>query len=396
MGDALLRTLGLVTTSRADWGIYRPLAGRIRDEDGLTLRLLASGSHLSPEFGCTVNEIEAEGYEVAERVEMLLSSDTPEGIAKSMGLGVTGFAQVFGRWRPDILIVLGDRFEMCAAALAALPFKIPVAHIHGGELTEGAIDDSLRHSITKLSHLHFVATEEYGRRVAQLGEEPWRITVSGALGLDNLNRMKVMDIGELSALCGARLEKDFLLVTFHPVTLEYERAGEQAEELLQALRTTGLPVLFTMPNADTGGRVIRARIEEFCCGSPGSCAVENLGTRGYFSAMTHAAAMVGNSSSGILEAASFRLPVVNVGSRQRGRVRGANVIDCDCERAAIGEALAKALGEGFRSSLGDLVNPYGDGHAAGRIVARLAGQSLRPELIVKRFHDSGPNREGHE
>lgn len=387
-GDVGVRTIAVVTTSRADFGIYRPLLRLILGSDDLRLHLIASGSHLSPDLGRTIGEIEAEGIPVADRVEMLLASDTPEGIAASMGLGVIGFAHAFQRFRPDILVVLGDRFEMHAAALAALPFAVPVAHQGGGELTEGAIDESLRHSMTKLAHLHFPATQEYGRRIVQMGEEPWRVTVTGALSLDNLRDFRPLPLDELASLVGMPLSpRGFLLVTFHPVTLEYQQAGSQTEELLAALSQSGLPAVITLPNADTAGREVRRRMLAYAQQRTDVVAVENLGTRAYFTAMSFAAAMVGNSSSGIIEAPSFGLPAVNIGSRQRGRIRAANVLDVGYGREEIEGAIARALAPEFRISLSGLVNPYGDGNGARRMVARLRSVRLDASLIRKRFCD---------
>jgi UDP-hydrolysing UDP-N-acetyl-D-glucosamine 2-epimerase len=382
-----MRTIGVVTVARSDYGIYLPVLRKIQADAELHLRLIVSGQHLAPEFGLTVEAIEADGFEVAERVEMLLASDAPEAVAKSIGLGVIGFAQAYARSRPDMLLVLGDRFEMYAAALAALPFKIPVAHIHGGELTEGAIDDALRHSMTKLSHLHFVATGEYARRVRQLGEEAWRVTTSGAPSLDNLQAVKLLSAPELEAKYGLSLGEPPLLVTFHPVTLEYEKSEQQVEELLVALEACGQPVLFTQPNADSGGRAITRAIREYVLTHDSAQMVNNLGTQGYFSLMAIAAAMVGNSSSGIIEAASFKLPVVNIGTRQRGRVRGENVIDVGNSREEILEGIRKACGDEFRASLSEMTNPYGDGCAAERILARLKEVDLGERLLMKRFSD---------
>jgi len=381
------RNIGVVTVSRSDYGIYYPILKKIQDDPDLRLHLIVAGMHLSPEFGLTVEAIEADGFEIGERVEMLLSSDTPEGIAKSMALGTIGFAQAYARLCPDILVVLGDRFEMHAAALAALPFKIPVAHIHGGETTEGAIDDALRHSMTKLSHLHFVSTQEYARRVVQMGEEPWRVTVSGAPSLDNLHFVKLLKTHELEVKYRLRLNQSQLLVTFHPVTLEYERTEWQVSELLAALDTSEMPVVFTMPNADTSGRIIIRMIKEFVRTHDSAQMVDNLGTQGYFSMMALAAAMVGNSSSGIVEAASFELPVVNVGSRQRGRVRGANVIDVDYERTSVLEGLQRALDPQFRARLRGILNPYGSGGASEKIVEVLKQVHLDDKLVMKCFHD---------
>lgn len=382
-----MRTIGVVTVGRSDYGIYLPLLRRIQDDPDLQLHLIAAGMHLSPEFGLTNQIIEADGFEIAERVEMLLSSDSPEGVAKSMGLGVIGFSQVYARSQPDILVVLGDRFEMHAAALAALPFKIPVAHIHGGEITQGAMDDALRHSITKLSHFHFVAVQEYADRVMQLGESPDRIYVTGAPGLDNVHTVDLLNKDDLLSKFDLQVnETPFLLVTYHPVTLEYEHAEQQVAGLLAALDECGYPLVFTMPNADTSGRLIRQMLLDFVAVHPRSQAVENLGTQGYFSLMKLAAAMVGNSSSGIIEAALFELPVVNIGTRQAGRVRGKNVIDVDYSRDSILAGIQEALTPRFRAALGGYPNPYGDGAASERIVETLKTIQINDDVVVKRFY----------
>ncbi len=330
-----MRIIGVVTVARSDYGIYQSVLRRIQADPDLGLHLIVSGMHLSAEFGSTVKTIEADGYPIGDRIEMLLSSDSPEGIAGSMGLGTMGMAQAYARHRPDILVVLGDRFEMHAAAVAALPFKIPVAHIHGGELTEGAIDDALRHSLTKLSHLHFVSTQEYCDRVVQLGEEPWRVVISGAPGLDNLKETKLLGKAELAKRLDFPLD--------HPPLLVKGRSS--------------------------------ARI------------VDNLGTEAYFSLMAIGAAMLGNSSSGIIEAPSFKLPVVNIGTRQQGRVRAANVIDVGYGMDEISEGIRRATQTTFRESLSTLVNPYGIGQAAEKIVDRLKTAVLDERLIQKHFYD---------
>lgn len=382
-----MRTIGVVTGGRSDYGGYLPILRKIQAEPEFRLHLIVAGMHLASEFGRTVETIEADGFEVGECVEMLLASDTPQGIAKSIGLGTIGFAQAYARFRPDILLVVGDRFEMHAAVVAALPFTIPVAHVHGGELTQGALDDALRHSITKLSHLHFVAMEEYGRRVIQMGEEPWRVVVCGAPSLDNLHTVTLLGREELTARYGLALNAAPLLVTYHPVTLEYEETERQVRALLSALRASGLPVVFTAPNADTNGRIIIGLIQDFVGSSPSAWLVPNLGTQAYWSLMRHAAAMVGNSSSGIVEAPSFGLPVVNIGSRQEGRVRAENVIDVGNDADEILEAIRLAGSPEFRARLRGLTNPYGDGRAAEMIVNRLRDIPLDRSLIVKRFMD---------
>jgi UDP-hydrolysing UDP-N-acetyl-D-glucosamine 2-epimerase len=386
-----MRKIGVVTVGRSDYGIYLPVLRKITSEPGLELNLFVTGTHLAPAFGMTISQIEADGFVITEQFEMLVDSDTPQAIAQSIGQGVIGFSQAFARNAPDILVVLGDRFEMYAAALAALPFKIMVAHVHGGELTYGAIDDSLRHSMTKLSHLHFVSTEEYARRVEQLGEEPWRVTVSGAPGLDNLNSVELFTAHEIEARYDIRLSPPPLLVTFHPVTLEFEQAEWQIVELLAALEQSRLPVLFTMPNADTGNMIIRQKIQDYAHTHSSTWALDNLGTAGYFSLMKFAAAMVGNSSSGIIEAPSFGLPVVNIGTRQAGRVRARNVLDVGYSSREILGGIQHAVSPGFRMSLNDLKNPYGDGHASEKIVQRLAGEPLTQSLLMKKFYDLPDN-----
>jgi UDP-N-acetylglucosamine 2-epimerase (non-hydrolysing)/GDP/UDP-N,N'-diacetylbacillosamine 2-epimerase (hydrolysing) len=367
--------------------VYLPLLRAITADPTLSLRLLVTGMHLSPEFGSTVEAIEADGFHVAERVETLLSSDTPESIGKSMGLGTIGFAQVFAKDRPDILVVLGDRFEMHAAALAALPFNIPLAHIHGGEVTEGAFDNALRHSLTHLSHLHFVATEEYGLRVIRMGEEPWRVTVSGAPSLDSLRTMTLLERDQLEARIGLSFEPPPILVTFHPVTVEYEDTDWHVRELLGALETFDRPIVFTMSNADTHGRSITEQMKGFVGRHPNARLVASLGTHAYFSLMAQAAVMVGNSSSGIIEAMSFELPVVNIGTRQDGRIRAKNVVDVGYRRDELVPALRQALQPEARSRLRGHANPYGDGRAAGRILATLKDVPLDARLLRKRSVD---------
>ncbi len=382
-----MRVIGVVTTSRADYGIYLPILRRIEKKPELKLHLLVSGTHLLDEFGRTIEFIEQDGFPVGDQVEIALSSDSPEDIAKAMGQVVRGFAASYSRLCPDLLVVLGDRFEMHAAALAALPFKIPVAHIHGGETTQGAIDESLRHSMTKLSHLHFVSTADYARRVEQLGEEPWRVTVSGAPSLDNLGSLQLLDRRAIEAEFGLRLPDRFLLVTFHPTTLEYENVDKHAEALVAALRAAAMPVVFTLPNADTAGRTIRRRIFDFIEKDPKAQAVESLGTLGYFSTMALASAMVGNSSSGLIEAPSFELPVVNIGNRQKGRVRAANVIDVGYQQEEIEAGVRQAISPAFRDGLSGSVNPYWSGGASAKIVERLLGVELNDQLVIKRFND---------
>lgn len=381
-----MRTIGVVTTARADYSIYRPVLSAITNTSDLHLQLIVAGMHLSPEFGMTVRDIKADGFTVAERIEMLLSSDSPEGIAKSVGLGIISYAHIFARTPPDILMLLGDRFEMYAAAVASLPFTLPIAHLHGGESTEGLIDEPIRHSLTKMSHLHFASTEPYRHRIIQMGEEPWRVTVSGAPALDNLRTLKFLPRAELEPYIGMALDPPPLLVTVHPVTLEYTDTHHHIEEVLTALDAVSEPVVFTYPNADTAGRVIIQAIDHFVANHSYARAVVNLGTEAYFSLMNYAQAMVGNSSSGIIEAASFALPVVNIGNRQRGRIHSSNVLNTPYDHTAIEQCIRQALAPTFRKELVGMQNPYGDGHAAERIVQVLQTIPL-DNLLHKRFHN---------
>jgi len=383
-----VRTIGVVTTGRADYGIYLPVLRRIKEDPGLKLHLIVSGMHLSEEFGMTATNIEDDGFVIHDRVELLSSSDSPEGISKSTGRGVIGYAEVFARTNLDLLVVLGDRFEMHAAALAVLPFNIPTAHIHGGEITHGAFDDALRHSMTKLSHLHFVSTMEYARRLVQMGEAPWRVILSGAPSLDNLETIEFLDREMIAAQFNLLVpEGPFLLVTYHPVTLEFEDTGRQIAEVLGALHDSGIPCIFTMPNADTHASEIRRKIKKFAEIHANAQAVENLGTKGYFSLMNLASAMVGNSSSGMVEAASFELPVVNIGNRQSGRVGGKNIIHIRCERDKILAAVQEAVSPKFRSGLKEMANPYGSSGASQKIVDVLKSVPLDRKLIMKKFYD---------
>ncbi len=383
-------SIGVVTTSRADYGIYRPLLQELDARDDVELLLYVTGMHLADTFGHTVREIEAEGFAIHERIESLLGSDSPQSVAKTIGLGTTGFAQSFARRVPDVLVVLGDRFEMLAAAIAALPFRVPVAHIHGGETTEGAIDESTRHAMTKLSHVHFASTPEYAARIVQMGEDPARVFAFGAPSLDNLLRLEVATRDELEADLGLEdLANDPpLLVTFHPVTLEHEDTRAHVGALIEALGSWEGPIVITQSNADTAGHLVREAMDAFTAAHARAIAVDHLGTRRYFGLMRHAAAMVGNSSSGIIEAASFELPVVNIGARQRGRAQNPNTIDTPPEAEAIRAAIARATSQEFRASLAGVPNIYGVGDASTKIADALVGMLERGPIPVRKpFHD---------
>lgn len=382
----MTRTVCVVTGSRAEYGLLLPLLKGIATDARLTLQLAVTGMHLSPEFGLTVRQIEADGFIPDARVDMLLTSDTPTGVAKSLGLGIIGFADAFGRLRPDLLVILGDRFEILAAAQAAMILRIPIAHIHGGELTEGLIDEAIRHSLTKMSHLHFTAAEPYRQRVIQMGEAPERVWTVGAPGLDAIRLTPRLSRAELTESLGFDLTSPYFLVTYHPVTLD--GAGGGIAPLLAALTEfPGHRILFTGVNADPDNAPIREAIAGFAAARPGQVhTVISLGQKRYLGALAHADAVIGNSSSGILEAPSFRIPTVNIGDRQRGRLRAASVIDADEDATAISTAVRRALSADFRAGLTDMQSPFGDGHASERMLEIIATHPLE-RLLMKRFRD---------
>lgn len=382
------RKVGVVTGTRADYGLLRWLMQDLRDDGGVELQVLATGMHLSPEFGLTVHELEADGFVAAARVEMLLSADTPVAIAKSVGLGVIGFADALERLRPDVLVVLGDRFEILAAVQAALLARIPVAHVHGGERTEGAVDESIRHAITKMAQLHFVAAEPYRRRVVQMGESPERVFNLGAPGLDALTRLPLLDRAALEARLSFRLSDPTFLVTFHPETLVESEPAAQFQHLLDALDAfPHAQVLLTRPNADTHGRALGALIDNYVAKRPGrALAVTSLGHQGYLSALKACAVVVGNSSSGIIEAPAVGCPTVNVGDRQAGRLRAASILDVPCRTQAIIGGIARALSPEFRAGLQSVASVYGQGNAS-RAIAQVLKKVDLAGLARKQFHD---------
>jgi len=343
--------------------------------------------HLSPEFGLTVEAIEEDGFKVDRKVEMLLSSDTAVGVTKSMGLGMIGFADALDELKPDMMLVLGDRYEIFSAAASAMIARIPIAHLHGGETTEGAFDEAIRHSITKMSHLHFVAAEEYRQRVIQLGEQPEYVFNVGGLGIDNILRMKLLTRDELEETLNFKLEKRNLLITFHPITLEQNTSAQQMDELLAALvelKDAGL--IFTMPNADTEGRVLSRKIEAFCAKHSQARVYTSLGQLRYLSCIQHVDGVVGNSSSGLAEVPSFMKGTINIGDRQRGRLKAASVIDCEPDRGSISKALELLYSPEFQSMLPTVKNPYGTGGASKKIVKILEGVSFN-DLLKKTFFD---------
>jgi UDP-hydrolysing UDP-N-acetyl-D-glucosamine 2-epimerase len=346
---------------------------------------MVAAAHLDPKYGNTIQEIERDGFPIAARVPMAMRGDSREDVATAIGVGVQEFAAAYSHIKPDILLLLGDRYEMFAAAIAALPSKIPIAHIHGGELTLGAIDDAIRHSITKLSHIHFVATSEYARRIKQLGEEPWRIHLTGSPVIDSILSLEPIPRAELEAEIGLDLSRT-LLITYHPVTLE-ENHMEHISNLLAAVSASGHCLLFTYPNADSHSNEIIRTVKQFVDKTPTARLISNLGHRKYHNVQRYVAAMVGNSSSGIIEAASFHLPVVNIGTRQAGRVRSANVIDVGYSKDEIRKGIETAVSPDFRRSIAKVQNPYGNGQAAEKIVSVLKSVEIGPALLMKKFVD---------
>jgi len=377
----------VVTGTRAEYGLLRWVLEGLQQSSVLDLQIIATGMHLSPEFGLTFQEIEKNGFHINKKVEMLVSSDTSAGLSKSMGLGMIGFSDALEDLRPDILLVLGDRFEIFSAAVAAMIARIPIAHLHGGEATEGLIDEPIRHSITKMSHLHFVATKEYRKRVIQLGEQTDRVFLVGGLGIDNILKLKLLDRKELNEALDFRLGSKNLLVTFHPVTLDQSSSEEQMKELLAALEELeDTHLIFTMPNADTDSRIIFKLIKDFVQKHPHSKAFTSLGQLLYLSCIQYVDGVVGNSSSGLTEAPTFKKGTVNIGDRQRGRIKADSVIDCKPDQQSITKAIKKLNSPDFKNSIETVVNPYGTGGASDSIIKILEDISL-DGILKKEFYD---------
>lgn len=380
------RKICVVTGSRADYGLLRFVMQGIKVNADLVLQVVATGMHLSPTFGLTYREIEADGFNIDAKVENLSSSDTPVGIAESMGKGLSGCAEAFSRLQPDLIVVLGDRFEIFAATAAALVAKIPVAHLHGGETTAGAFDEAFRHSITKMSHLHFVAAEEYRQRVIQLGEDPKNVFLVGGLGVDGVKSVNLLTKDELESSLGIKFQSKSLLVTFHPVTLEDETSEAQMKELLSALSDlSDTTLIFTMPNADTGGLILIKMIEQFVKLHHNAHSFISLGQQRYLSCIAHVDGVVGNSSSGLTEVPSFKKGTINIGARQLGRLQALSVINCEPEEEHIKGALTKLFSQEFKSSLATTSNPYGEGGASDSVVNVLRDIQL-DGIIQKTFH----------
>jgi len=381
------RKICIVTGTRAEYGLLTPLLHEINNDDELELQLIVTGMHLSPEFGLTYKEIEKE-FKIDKKVEMLLSSDSPNSIAKSMGLAQISFADAYEDLQPDILVVLGDRYEIFSAVATAMVCNIPIAHLDGGETTEGAMDEAIRHSISKMSHLHFTCTSEYQQRVIQLGEEPSRVFNTGATSVDNMKNMKLLSKEEFELSINFKLNKKNLSVTFHPVTLEKNSVEAQFKELLSALNELEeTHLIFTKANSDTHGRVINRLIDEYVSkNSDKSIAFTSMGQLRYLSSMQYVDAVVGNSSSGIIEAPFFKIATVNIGDRQKGRLRVESIIDCVPKKEDILQSIQKIYTKKFKTVLETIENPYGDGTTSKKIKAILKSYNLC-NILKKQFYN---------
>ena len=381
------RKICVVSGTRADYGLLRWVMQGIKDDADLNLQIIATGMHLSPEFGLTYKALEADGFEITRRVEMLTSSDTPLGIAKSMGLGMIGFADALNELNPDLIVVLGDRFEIFAAVAAALVARIPVAHLHGGETTEGAFDEAFRHSITKMSHLHFVAADEYKQRVIQLGEQPEHVFLVGGLGIDSIKRIKLLGRNELETDLGFKFGKKNLLITFHPATLERSSAITQMEALISALtELEDTQLIMTMPNADTDGRTLIKMVEHFASQHSNVHTFTSLGQLRYLSCIAQVDGVVGNSSSGLAEVPSFKKGTINIGDRQRGRLQATSIINCEPTYKNIVDAINNLYSPSFQADLRRVRNPYGEGGASKKVVNTIKSINIK-NIVKKDFYD---------
>ena len=388
-----MRKICIYTSGRMDYGLLRGVMEEIAASEDFKLQVLASGMHLSQEFGKTVDEMVQDGFKPDETIEILLSSDTPIGICKAMGLAMIGYGEAIQRLQPDMILVLGDRFETFCIAATAQVCLVPVVHIHGGETTEGAIDEAFRHSITKMSHLHFVSCEAYRQRIIQLGELPKRVFNVGAIGIENIRKLPLFSKEELEEDIGFDLGDRYLLVTFHPVTLEQSTAEDQFKNLLKVLdqvmenSNDPIKIIFTMTNADTEGRIINHLIDDYVLGHPDKAiAFTAMGTLRYLSAMKHAVAVVGNSSSGIIEAPTFRVPTINIGDRQKGRVQAPSTINCEPEVSSILNGIETVLSPAYIAGLSGMTNPYERANTCSTIVGLLEKINLEG-LIKKTFYD---------
>ena len=384
-----MKKIAVLTATRADYGLLAPVIKKLIKYDDLDVRVAVSGAHLSPEFGMTVEEIRGDGISVDREIEILLSSDTPSAVSKSMGIAMISFADYFAELQPDALLVLGDRYETLAVACAAMNAQIPIIHLYGGETTEGAVDEGIRHALTKLANIHFVANDEFRKRVIQLGEAPERVFKVGAMGPENALNIPKLTLKELEESIGCSLGSRYAVLTFHPVTLEHNTAEKQTDELIKALmRFPDITFLCTKANADADGRIINKKLEEFSKDKENIFLIDSLGAKRYLSALKYALFAIGNSSSGLAEVPSFGIPTVNIGDRQKGRMQGASIINCDPEADSIEQAIKKALSPAFRKVAEEADNPYGDGNTSAKIARIVHDQLVLERLTLKKkFYD---------
>ncbi len=359
----------VMTATRAEYGLLSPIIKKLNDDIEFDVRVVVTGAHLSPEFGMTVHEIEDDGVAIDKKIEILMSSDTSVAVSKSMGLAMISFGEYFEESKPDALMVLGDRYETLAVCVAAMNARVPIIHLHGGETTEGAVDEAVRHAITKMSYLHFTSTETYRRRVIQLGESPDRVFSVGAMGVENTLRVPLLTQAELENSIGCELGENYVVGTFHPVTLENQSAEEQTMELMRVIENhSELIFLFTKANADNNGRVINRLLEEYSNKLSNLYVYDSLGLKRYLSAVKYAKFVIGNSSSGLLEVPSFGIPTINIGDRQKGRIQGETIINCEPKENDINHAIELALSLEFRNKIQNAINPYGDGNTSDQII----------------------------
>lgn len=383
------KTITVLTATRAEYGLLRPIIKAMIDSGAFDVRIVATGAHLSPEFGLTYQEILNDGFSIDKKIEILLSSDTPVSISKSMGLAMISFAEYFDEKPTDALMVLGDRYETLAVCCAAMNARIPIIHLYGGETTEGAIDEAIRHSISKMSFLHFTSTEEYRKRVIQLGEHPDRVFTVGGIGIENALNMQLLSKEELEKSIDFTLDKPYAVVTFHPVTLEDGQAEKQFQEILNAFdKHSDMKFIITKANADANGRIINKMIDRYVAERDNAVAFESLGALRYLSALKYAQMVIGNSSSGLVEVPSFKIPTINIGDRQRGRLQAESVVNCEPIEQEVDDAMIFAASEEFKNKISTVVNPYGDGNTSQRIVQILKEKLLDNTIdLKKKFYD---------
>lgn len=383
-----MKTITVLTATRAEYGLLSPIIKALKKCPEFCVKVVATGAHLSPEFGLTYKEIEKDGIKIDKKIEILLSADTPSAISKSMGLAMLGFADYFAESRPDALLVLGDRYESLAVCCAAMNERIPIIHLYGGETTEGAVDEAVRHAITKLSYLHLTSTEDYRKRVIQLGENPKRIYTVGGIGIENALNVPLFSKEQLETELDFKLDCSYAVVTFHPVTLEGASAEEQCKELLGAFdRHPEFKYIVTKANADTNGRVINRLMEEYANKHNNVRVYDSLGMKKYLSALKYADMVVGNSSSGLLEVPSFKIPTINIGDRQKGRIRATSILDVEPNADKIAVAMSHVLEPDFQKVCQNTVNPYGDGNTSEKVVAAIKGMFSDGIELKKKFYD---------